>query len=63
MGAAVLRGTLAPTTGRIVSQLAGQVLRALADDLSKDLAEVKAALADHENERVRSWARRKGGRR
>jgi hypothetical protein len=59
VGAAVLRGQLAPTTGKIISTLAGQVLRAMSDDLADDIAEVRAALANHESETVRTWATRK----
>jgi len=64
VGAAVLRGQLAPTTGRIVSQLAGQVLRSISDDIEQELKEIKELLAQHPAEEVRGWAgrRRKGGK-
>jgi hypothetical protein len=58
VAALVLAGRIPVNVGQVVAQLANAALRALADDLSKELEEVKSALADHEDTRVQGWARR-----
>jgi len=63
VAAGLMRGTIPTTTVKLVNQLGNTILRALDQDLGKELEELKEALANHESTAVQGWARRKRGRR
>ncbi|MGQ0508667.1 MAG: hypothetical protein ACT4TC_25485 [Myxococcaceae bacterium] len=57
--ALVLAGTIPPRVAAAVNQLANTTLRAISDDLSKELAELKQLLANHASTEVQGWAKRR----
>jgi hypothetical protein len=59
VGAGLMRGTVPPTTAKILTQLGNTILRSMDADLEADLQEIKQALEDHEDTRVQAWSRRR----
>jgi len=56
--ALVLAGSVPPRIAVSVNALANTVLRSISDNLTAELAELKAALKNHASTQVQSWARR-----
>ncbi len=57
----VLAGAITPRVGATVAQLAGQTLKALAQDHSSGMRELHKLLDAHASEQVRGWSRRRKG--
>lgn len=59
VAAGLIRGTVPASTAKLVNQLGNTILRAMTDDLTAELTDLKEALAGHASEAVRGWSKRR----